>query len=515
MSRSPVHRASAFGSPLVFILLVTSIRDPKGNLTQIAYDAKGNPLTITDALNQVTMFTYNPQGLLLSTKDALNQTTTFTYDPLGRLLTTTDPLSRTTTLTYDVAGNVATSTDALNRITSFEYDAKNRLKNVIDPNTGVTSYTYDGNGNLLTVKDAKNQVTTFAYDSRNRLLSTTDPLGKVEAYTYDGNDNLTKRRTPKGDDILFAYDAVNQLLSKTLPGSQVTSYLYDTVGNLTNVTDPDSRLAMSYDQANRLLNVTTAGSSNQPAVSLGYAYDQTGNRLTLAEGARTTSLHYDELNRLTGVGDGVTLPPPAANLVAWWKGEGTGADEQGANLGTLRKGVSFAAGMAGQAFQFDGVDDEMTFTSPVGRFGFQATIDLWIKTTSTRIETIMSDRLVCNLPSPPTATAAWWELQLQANGRVSMSMAGPDPGNGTTWVVNPTSTTGVVNDGQWHRIGVVRNGSEVRLYRDGQMEGFWNNINGGPVLSGIPAGGLRIGTGVCGASSFTGQLDEISMADRA
>jgi YD repeat-containing protein len=43
---------------------VTSIRDPKGNLTQIAYDAKGNPLTITDALNQVTTFTYNPQGLV-------------------------------------------------------------------------------------------------------------------------------------------------------------------------------------------------------------------------------------------------------------------------------------------------------------------------------------------------------------------------------------------------------------------------------------------------------------------
>ncbi|MBP8153846.1 MAG: RHS repeat protein, partial [Nitrospira sp.] len=41
------------------------MRDPKGNLTSITYDAKGNPLTITDALNQVTTFTYNPQGLLL------------------------------------------------------------------------------------------------------------------------------------------------------------------------------------------------------------------------------------------------------------------------------------------------------------------------------------------------------------------------------------------------------------------------------------------------------------------
>jgi YD repeat-containing protein len=218
---------------------------------------------------------------------------------------------------------------------------------------------------------------------------------------------------------------------------------------------------------------------------------------------------------LTGLGDGVTLPPPAANLVAWWRGEGTGTDEQGANPGTLRNGVAFAAGFAGQAFSFDGVDDEIGFTSAVGRFGWQATIDFWIKTTSTRRETIMSDRLSCSLPSPPTAAAASWELQLQTNGRVTMHLVGPDPSNGSTWVVNPTGTTGVVNDGQWHRIGVVRNGSEARLYRDGQMEGYWNNIDGGPVLSGLPAGGLRIGTGVCGASSFTGQLDEISMADRA
>ena len=115
--------------------------------------------------------------------------------------------------------------------------------------------------------------TTFAYDGRNRLLSTTDPLGKIETYTYDGNDNLLTRITPKNETISFAYDAVNQLLSKTLPGSQVTSYLYDQVGNLTTVTDPDSVLAMTYDQANRLTTVKTDGSPNQPAVTLAYSYD--------------------------------------------------------------------------------------------------------------------------------------------------------------------------------------------------------------------------------------------------
>jgi RHS repeat-associated protein len=291
---------------------VTRITDPKGNQTNITYDAKGNPLTITDADNKVTTFTYNAQGLLLTSKDALNQTTTFTYDTRGRLLTTTDPLNRTTTLTYDAAGNVASSTDHASRITSFTYDAFNRLKTVTDPAGGVTTYTYDGNGNLLTVKDAKNQTTTFTYDDRNRLTSTTDPLGKVETYEYDGNDNLTKRITPKLDQIAFAYDAVNQLTSKTLPGAQVTNYTYSTVGNLLTVADPDSALTMTYDQANRLLTTSTAGSSNQPSVTLTYTYDKNGNRLTAVDPTGTNTYVYDVLNRLTSL-----TSPAGANTFAY------------------------------------------------------------------------------------------------------------------------------------------------------------------------------------------------------
>ncbi len=46
---------------------MTSIKDPKGNLTQIAYDAQGNPLTLSDADNKVTTFTYDSRGLLRTT----------------------------------------------------------------------------------------------------------------------------------------------------------------------------------------------------------------------------------------------------------------------------------------------------------------------------------------------------------------------------------------------------------------------------------------------------------------
>jgi YD repeat-containing protein len=73
------------------------------------------------------------------------------------------------------------------------------------------------------------------------------------------------------------------------------------VGNLLTVTDPDSVLAMTYDQANRLLTTATTGSFNQPAVTLTYTYDKNGNRLTLADAPNTTTYVYDVLNRLTSL----------------------------------------------------------------------------------------------------------------------------------------------------------------------------------------------------------------------
>jgi hypothetical protein len=50
------------------------------------------------------------------------------------------------------------------------------------------------------------------------------------------------------------------------------------------------------------------------------------------------------------------LQPPAG-LVSWWPGDGNANDIQDGNHGTLQNGVTFAPGMVGQAFSFDGVDD--------------------------------------------------------------------------------------------------------------------------------------------------------------
>ena len=50
------------------------------------------------------------------------------------------------------------------------------------------------------------------------------------------------------------------------------------------------------------------------------------------------------------------LPPPVG-LVNWWPATGSANDIVGTNHGTLRNGTTFATGVVGQAFSFDGAND--------------------------------------------------------------------------------------------------------------------------------------------------------------
>ncbi|MGA2866909.1 MAG: hypothetical protein ABSF95_20740 [Verrucomicrobiota bacterium] len=50
--------------------------------------------------------------------------------------------------------------------------------------------------------------------------------------------------------------------------------------------------------------------------------------------------------------DGCSLPP--GGMIGWWPGDGSAADIVGVNDGTLMGSGTYAPGMVGQAFNFDG-----------------------------------------------------------------------------------------------------------------------------------------------------------------
>ena len=79
--------------------------------------------------------------------------------------------------------------------------------------------------------------------------------------------------------------------------------------------------------------------------------------------------------------DTCVAPPPG--LVGWWPGDGNANDIVGGNNGTLQGAVTFAPGMVGQAFSFDGSSYVDASDSNLPVDDSSATISAWIKTTQT------------------------------------------------------------------------------------------------------------------------------------
>jgi len=191
--------------------------------------------------------TYDAVGNLISTTDALDHTTTYEYDALNRKVKTTDALGHTTQVAYDVLGNVIDETDANGVITHTSYDELNRPVAVIqnyrppflpDAETNVRiEYTYNAVGNRTQVKDANGHVTEFQYDALNRVTEKLDPLGHTWQYIYD----LAGRLTVQVDG-----------------NNKTTTYSYDNAGHLTGIDypDPEADVTYAYNAAGQMLTMT-------------------------------------------------------------------------------------------------------------------------------------------------------------------------------------------------------------------------------------------------------------------
>jgi YD repeat-containing protein len=137
--------------------------DPRGNVTRFEYDALDRRVAeIVDdpdgaglLLGAATYFSYDFAGQLTSVRDPRNQVTQFGYDGLGRQTSVVDALGHESRTAYDAAGNVVSQTDANGNVTLYEYDRLNRLIAVTgaDPDgpfgelaSPVTSFFYDAAG---------------------------------------------------------------------------------------------------------------------------------------------------------------------------------------------------------------------------------------------------------------------------------------------------------------------------------------------------------------------------------
>jgi len=301
--------------------LLTSVTTPAGAM-QYRYDSSFNLTGITDANGTEATFTYDAQGRL--TQESLTsgvETVSYVYDSTGGVTITdaagvetqvllndrgqvaqlTDPLGRTLRMGYDADGNVTRMTAPDGTSTRLSYDADGNLVSQVNPLGQQLSFDYESNYDLLeSVTDARGNALSYGYDAQGNLTSITYADGSDEVFGYDEDGNVTRSVNRREEAIDYSYNSRGQLLSQTNADGTTSSYTYDLRGNLLTATNGTGQIAMVYDDADRLTQITYPNGR-----SLAYAYDAGGRRTRMEDhDGNVVNYSYDAAGRLAGLTDG-------------------------------------------------------------------------------------------------------------------------------------------------------------------------------------------------------------------
>ncbi|ALA86880.1 type IV secretion protein Rhs [Stenotrophomonas maltophilia] len=334
---------------------LTALKDAGNHATGFAYDANGNPQTVTDALQRVTSQQYDPLNRLAQTLqdvggvaaeirsqyNALDQVTqvtdpkglhtTYAYNGFGDLTGQVSPDSGASSFTVDAAGNRKTATDARGVTATYHYDALNRLIGIAYPDPNLDAgYSYDvapaacaaderfAKGRLGQVLHA-NGSTQYCHDrfgQVTRKVQTVNGVASTLRYAYSKSGRLTALTYPDGSVADYVRDTQGRIsqIGLTRPGQArqivVNNVTYAAFGPATGWTYGNGRQLqrpLDLDYRPQAVHDSAAG-----GLSLGYGYDPVGSITELKNGAGSTVLAkyaYDTLGRLTQTQDGTTGTP--------------------------------------------------------------------------------------------------------------------------------------------------------------------------------------------------------------
>ena len=204
----------------------------------------------------------------------------------------------------------------------------------------------------------------------------------------------------------------------------------------------------------------------------------------------------------------VAIPPPSG-MVSWWPADGHSLDIMGGNHGTLTGDATYAGGMVGQAFSFDGDGDFFVVPDdPSLNITGDVTVDLWAKRTalSNGNHSVMIAK--GSLMHGTADEAVAYALRFDGNNRLASYIERATGSNNS--VEGP-----VVTDSNFHHYAYVRSGTTQKLFMDGVMVATNNsgtNI-GDTTGAGLVIGGARRTPGFC--CDFGGVIDEVEVFNRA
>ncbi|NQT74506.1 MAG: hypothetical protein HQ553_17340 [Chloroflexi bacterium] len=327
--------ASSFVTTFEYESDSTTVTDPDGGMKKETKDYLGRLIEVIEdpdegGLNLQTKYEYNAAGDLLKVTDALNNETVIRYDSLGQKKYMNDPDMGEWDYTYDDNGNLETQTDAKGQTITFTYDELNRVKTKsYSTNDPPVTYVYDlgtkGKGLLYSVSNAFATTTYDAYDAMGRVKSVTKTIDSRNYSTsteYDLSGKVTEITHDTGPVTQYAYFANSGLLQNVRTGDNSISATfsgYQPAGSIGSIAYSNGiSTDYSYDpKSTRLTNIESGNGSSNFLHDKEYTYSPAGD-ITSIEDAYTGitySYEYDELHRLLSEeANGAATPTQASEL---------------------------------------------------------------------------------------------------------------------------------------------------------------------------------------------------------
>jgi RHS repeat-associated protein len=282
-----------------------SVTDANGATTRYTYDADNEPTKVEEPNGTITETSYDSEGRVKSQTDGNKHTTEYIRNPLERVVEIIDPLKRKTVEEYDKAGNLVKVIDPAKRTTTNTYNEANELTETSysDGKTPTVKYEYNSDRDLTHMSDGTGE-TTYTYDQLDRLTETQNGHKEKVGYEYNLDNEPTKITYPNGKSITRAYDKDGRLEKITDWLENTTKFTYDADSNLTATVFPagtSNEDTYTYNEADQITEIKMTKGSETLA-SLAYTRENEGQVQTTTTkglpGEESTSDEYDPNNRL-------------------------------------------------------------------------------------------------------------------------------------------------------------------------------------------------------------------------
>lgn len=292
-------------------MLIGISRIGEGNVRRTEYvrDLCGNVIKTVDPLGYTEEFAYNGRGELISKLDKDAYLTEYGYDLNGRLSSIRYNDGREVMMSYDVLGKLAEVMDWTGA-TKAESDILGRITKVTYPDDRTVEYTYGNAGERTSIRYPDGRTVNYAYDEALRLSSLKDGETDIR-YEYDSFGQLVGKSFAGGLAAEYAYDNKGQLteLTSTYSGKLLDKVRlgYDAEGNRISayreregLPEESGLFEYGYDVAGRLSDVSRNGKLLRH-----YVYDSFGNRTSLETAEGSIGYSYDDMDRLLEVSGAV------------------------------------------------------------------------------------------------------------------------------------------------------------------------------------------------------------------